>query len=92
MAEPEFHRRVQRALPGAAGARLAKAVHGALWRLIVDAKTRKRKPNGAIITEAQEAAAQAQADEAQAAKLEVWKEREKQLLSELSYDDNGNST
>ena len=42
--------------------------------------------------EAQEAAAQAQADEAQAAKLEVWKEREKQLLSELSYDDNGNST
>ena len=92
LTEPEFYRRVQRAVPGGAGARLAKRLHAALWALIVDAKTRKRKPNGALITDAQEAAAQAESDRRQAEKLALWKEREKTLQSELSYDDKGEST
>ena len=45
------------------------------------------------MTEAEEAAAQEARDAAQAEKLRyTWKEREKQLLSELSYGADGKST
>jgi hypothetical protein len=58
---------------------LAKNIYDSLWTLIVDAKTRRRHPNGKLIT-AEEEEAQRQAVEAEAtAKAAMWAEREKTL-------------
>jgi kinesin family protein 2/24 len=58
---------------------IARSIYSALWMLICDAKTRKRRPNGTIITaEDEEKERQKQEDEA-AAKAVLWKLREAQL-------------
>jgi len=77
--EPEIHRRVQLQLPGAPGAGLAKRIHTALWTLIVDAKTRGRRPDGSIISAEDEAEERAAAEAAQRATAAVWAERTKML-------------
>jgi len=86
LAESEFHKRVQSQVPGAAGGGLAKRLYAALWMLIVDAKTRKRSPNGRLITEAEETAAKEASEVERAEKQELWKDREKQLATERSFN------
>ena len=93
-AEPEIYRRVRCSLAAAAaeggddnerGARadaLARRIYSGLWTLICDAKTRKRKPNGMLLSAEQEAADVARAEKAQADKAALWAEREKHLRSE----------
>ena len=60
----------------------AKAIYSKLWTLICDAKTRRRRPNGTIITAEQEEAARIADDAARAEKARIWKEREEHLKSE----------
>lgn len=60
----------------------AKAIYSKLWTLICDAKTRRRRPNGTIITAEQEEAARIAEDAARAEKARIWKEREEHLKSE----------
>lgn len=77
--EPEFFRRVT----GAGGsAEDAQKLYSALWVLICDAKVRKRRPNGTIITAEQEEAARLAEKAAHAEKARIWKEREKHLKTE----------
>jgi len=92
MPEPELCQSVQLQLPGDEGIALGTAISSALWTMIVDAKTRRRRPDGTIVTEAQEAEEIRLNDEKQAAKVALWAEREKQLQSELSFGDDGLST
>ena len=71
-----------RAAANGATAEVGKEVYLAIWALISDAKTRKRRPNGSIITaddEEKERLAIIQAKEDKAA---LWAEREKHLRSE----------
>jgi hypothetical protein len=82
LAEPEVFARVQRQLPGPAGALLAKRLYARIWAAICDAKARKRHPDGRLVTEEEEAAAIAKADVAAAEKLALWAEREKTLNAE----------
>uniref|UniRef100_A0A7S2AZM4 Kinesin-like protein n=1 Tax=Octactis speculum TaxID=3111310 RepID=A0A7S2AZM4_9STRA len=63
-------------------ARVAKAIYTALWTLIVDAKTRRRRPNGTIITAEQEEADRAARAAETAAKAALWAEREEHMRSE----------
>ena len=74
--EAELHVRIRKQIPGKQGAALAARVHGALWMLICDAKTRRRKPNGKLITDEMEAEEARQAEAAVAKKNAMWKERE----------------
>jgi len=60
----------------------AKSVYQGLWTLICDAKVRKRRPDGSIITPAQEAAEIAKAQRLQDEKIALWAEREKTLRAE----------
>ena len=60
----------------------AKVVYQALWTLICDAKVRKRRPDGSIITPEQEAEEIEAAQKAQQEKIALWAEREKHMRSE----------
>ena len=71
----ELHVRIRKQIPGKQGAALAARVHGALWTLICDAKTRRRKPNGTLITDEMEAEEARQAEAAVAKKNAMWTER-----------------
>ncbi len=61
----------------------AKCVYQGLWTLICDAKTRKRRPDGSIITQEQEDAEIANARRLQEEKAKLWEDREKMLKSEF---------
>ena len=76
--ETELHMRIrsQHLQPEHLASSLGSKLHASLWTLICDAKTRKRKPNGNLITDEEEVAAQAAAEAASQAKSELWKARE----------------
>lgn len=56
---------------------IAKALYLGMWTLIVDAKTRKRRPDGSIITPEEEEEARKQLEEETIEKARVWAERER---------------
>ena len=58
---------------------LAKALYHTLWAMICDAKTRKRRPNGTIITPDQEAEDIRRKEREAVEKTALWAEREKHL-------------
>lgn len=62
---------------------LAKKIYNTLWTFICDAKMRRRRPNGTIITVEQEAAEIERIREATIAKAALWKEREVHLKSDF---------
>jgi uncharacterized protein YcbX len=66
-------------LAGPAGAALAKRIHTALWTLIVDAKTRGRRPDGRLISAEDEEAERLEMEAKQREKAAVWAERSKLL-------------
>lgn len=84
--EAELHVRIRKQIPGKQGAALAARVHGALWMLICDAKTRRRKPNGKLITDEMEAEEARQAEAAVAKKNAMWKEREASMREGSTLD------
>lgn len=88
--EPEMFRRVAAAFNGEANNDanvVAKTLYSALWTLICDAKVRKRRPDGSIITEEDEAKVKVEAEKALAAKAKLWAEREAHMKSDLvGYD------
>jgi hypothetical protein len=59
----------------AATASDAKALYGAIWLLAVDAKTRKRRPDGSIITTAELTAEAAATEAAMKARADEWASR-----------------
>ena len=61
----------------------AKCVYQGLWTLICDAKTRKRRSDGSIVTPEQEAAEIDEARRLQEEKIKLWAEREKSMRSEF---------
>ena len=61
--------------------RVAKSLYMELWTLIVDAKTRKRRPNGSIVTLEQEEEERKLIEEATIMKAKIWAEREKHMHS-----------
>ena len=78
--------KVQDLQPAPEASELASKLHSALWTLICDAKTRRRKPNGKLISDEEEAAEVARVEAAAAAKALVWKEREKSMAAESTAD------
>ncbi|GMH96320.1 hypothetical protein TrVE_jg3726 [Triparma verrucosa] len=62
---------------------VAKEVYLAIWSLISDAKTRKRRPDGSIITAEDEEKERLQLIKDKEEKARVWAEREKHLKSEF---------
>ncbi|KAJ1461526.1 P-loop containing nucleoside triphosphate hydrolase protein [Pelagophyceae sp. CCMP2097] len=60
----------------------AAAVYNALWTAVVDAKTRNRRADGTMITEADEAKDIADAAQALKDKAALWAEREKHMRTE----------
>jgi len=77
MPEPELFRRIQAQIAAPHGAMVAKRVSSALWTLIMDSKTRKRRPDGSIISEAEENKERNAREDAQKARYEMWGERER---------------
>jgi kinesin family protein 2/24 len=77
--EPEFHRRVRSQMPGQMGASVAKKAYSALWALIVDAKTRRRRPDGTVLSDEDEAREVLEAEQALAARAVLWAERDKAM-------------
>jgi len=77
--EPELFRRTLAQLPD--GAAVAKALYDGLWAMIVDAKSRNRRPDGSIVTAEEEAAELAAAEAEMKAKTALWAEREKHLAA-----------
>lgn len=61
--------------------RAVKIVYTQLWTLICDAKTRKRRPDGTIISLEQEKDNFRWVEEEQQAKSLLWAEREKHLIT-----------
>ena len=61
----------------------AKAVYQGLWTMICDAKVRKRRPDGSIVTAEQEEAEIVEAKRAQDEKIRVWKEREAHMRTDM---------
>jgi kinesin family protein 2/24 len=61
----------------------AKAIYQGLWTLICDAKVRKRRADGSIVTAEQEAAEIAEAQRVGEEKARVWAEREKHMRSDM---------
>lgn len=59
--------------------KIAKRLYLEMWTLIVDAKTRKRRPDGSIITHEQEEEERKQLKEMTVERADVWAEREKYL-------------
>ena len=84
--ESALHVRAKQQLGELAGAALAAALHQALWTLICDAKTRRRRPNGNLVTEEEEAAEARAKEEAQAQKNALWKAREASMQEGSSLD------
>jgi len=82
--EPAFYSRVVAASPGdkVEAAAAAKRLYAALWMQICDAKVRRRRPDGTIITIEQEEAERQAEDEARKEKARIWAEREKHLRTE----------
>ena len=62
---------------------VAKEVYLAIWSLISDAKTRRRRPDGSIITTEDEENERLQLIADKEEKARVWAEREKHLKSEF---------
>eukprot|EP00560_Eucampia_antarctica_P008609 CAMPEP_0197825106 /NCGR_PEP_ID=MMETSP1437-20131217/2241_1 /TAXON_ID=49252 ORGANISM="Eucampia antarctica, Strain CCMP1452" /NCGR_SAMPLE_ID=MMETSP1437 /ASSEMBLY_ACC=CAM_ASM_001096 /LENGTH=648 /DNA_ID=CAMNT_0043424971 /DNA_START=53 /DNA_END=1999 /DNA_ORIENTATION=- len=58
---------------------IAKSLYLGMWTLIVDAKTRKRRPDGSIITPEQEEEERKQLEISTIEKAKVWLEREKHM-------------
>jgi hypothetical protein len=58
---------------------VAKRVHSALWELIVDAKNRKRNPDGSLISEAEEEEERRKRELAQREKYDLWAQREAEM-------------
>jgi len=91
--EAEFFKRVRAVLApsspeeeASAGA-AAQALYSTLWTLICDAKVRRRRPNGSIITAEEEAAEIAEIARRGEEKAALWKEREAHMKSDLvGYD------
>jgi hypothetical protein len=91
--EGEFFKRVRAVLApcspeeeASAGA-AAQALYSTLWTLICDAKVRRRRPNGSIITAEEEAAEIAEIARRGEEKAALWKEREAHMKSDLvGYD------
>ena len=84
--EAELHVRIKKQIPGKEGAALAARVHEALWMLICDAKTRKRRPNGLLVTDEEEAEEARRAETAVARKNAIWKEREASMAAASTLD------
>jgi hypothetical protein len=61
----------------------AKCVYQGLLTLICDAKTRKRRPDGSIVTPEEEAAEIDKARRLQEENVKLWAEREESLRSEF---------
>lgn len=61
---------------------IARSIYSSLWMLICDAKTRRRRPNGTIITEEDEEKERQKLQEETVAKAALWKQREAQLKME----------
>jgi kinesin family protein 2/24 len=62
-------------------AAISKLLYNKLWMLICDAKTRRRRPNGTIISAQEEAAEVQRSLDAQIVASELWKSREAALNS-----------
>lgn len=62
-------------------AQLGKAAHAALWMAICDAKTRKRRPNGTLMSAGEEEAEAEAVVQRQREQAELWSQREEQLKS-----------
>jgi hypothetical protein len=60
----------------------AKCVYHGLWTLICDAKVRRRRPDGTLITQEQEDAEIVAARRLQEEKAQLWADREKTLRSD----------
>jgi hypothetical protein len=56
---------------------IAKTLYLGMWTLIVDAKTRKRRPDGSIVTPEQEEEERKRLEEKTIERAKVWAEREK---------------
>jgi len=78
--ENEFYARAQAQLGDEEGmVEIAKTLYLGMWTLIVDAKTRKRRPDGSIITPKQEEEERKRTEEKRVERARVWAEREKHL-------------
>lgn len=58
---------------------IAKSLYLDLWTLIVDAKTRKRRPDGSIVTAEQEEEERRALEKATIERAKLWAEREKHM-------------
>jgi len=82
--EPEFYTRAEAQLGDNEGMmEVAKSLYLGMWTLIVDAKTRKRRPDGSIITPEQEEAERKQLELDKIEKARVWAEREKHMKTDM---------
>jgi len=69
---------------GESSTTLAKKIYLDVWTLISDAKTRKRRKDGSIITKEDEENERLKIIKATEEKAKIWAEREKHLRSEVS--------
>ena len=79
MSENEFYARAEAQCGDSddGGVEIAKTLYLGMWTLIVDAKTRKRRPDGSIITPEQEEEERKRSKEKTIEKAKMWAEREK---------------
>jgi len=78
LSENEFHARAHAQLGDEeAMTEIAKTLYLEMWTLIVDAKTRKRRSDGSIITPEQEEEERIRLKEKTIEKAKIWAEREK---------------
>jgi kinesin family protein 2/24 len=78
LSENEFYARAEAQLGDSDdGVEIARTLYLGMWTLIVDAKTRKRRPDGSIITPEQEEEERNQLKEKTLEKAKMWAEREK---------------
>jgi hypothetical protein len=78
--EKEFY---TRAAAVGAPVEVAKEVYLGIWTHISDAKTRKRRPNGSIITPEEEEQDRLRLIREKEEKAAIWAEREKHMRSEF---------
>lgn len=76
MPEADF---LARCVEGGASAEEGQRLYGEMWQLAVDAKTRKRRPDGSIVTTAELAAEAAATEAALQAHARMWDERTKAM-------------
>jgi kinesin family protein 2/24 len=94
MPEGEIYRRVDVAFsavattaPAIASSQVASLLYNDLWTHICDAKVRRRRPDGTLITAEDEAAEKEEAARKLKEKAELWAEREAHMKSDLiGYD------